>query len=115
MASLSLGNGIGETWSFQTPEQQPTQLVASGTNASLTLGWSYGTETYNNGNIQSATIVGKDGVNATQQFVNATQQFTYDSINRLTAASEAGGWSQGYNYDAFGNLTGGVPRLHQRH
>jgi RHS repeat-associated protein len=40
--------------------------------------------------------------------VNATQQFTYDSINRLTAANEAGGWSQAYNYDAFGNLTGGA-------
>jgi RHS repeat-associated protein len=100
MASLSLGNGIGETWSFQTPEQQPTQLVATGTNASLTLGWSYGAEDHNNGNIQSATIVGNG--------VNATQQFTYDSINRLTAANEAGGWSQGYNYDAFGNLTGGA-------
>jgi len=100
LQNVQLGNGIAETWSFGTPEQQPTQLVASGTNASLTLGWSYGAEDHNNGNIQSATIV--------RSGVSTTQQFTYDAINRLTAANEVGGWSQGYNYDAFGNLTGGA-------
>jgi RHS repeat-associated protein len=55
---------------------------------------------HNNRNVLSAAIVGNG--------VNANQQFTYDSINRLTAANEAGGWSQAYNYDAFGNLTGGA-------
>jgi YD repeat-containing protein len=55
---------------------------------------------HNNGNVLSATIVGNG--------VNVAQQFTYDGVNRLAMANEAGGWSQGYNYDAFGNLTGGA-------
>ena len=36
-----------------------------------------------------------------------TQTYTYDHLNRLTSAAETGGganWSQGYQYDTFGNL-----------
>lgn len=33
------------------------------------------------------------------------QTFTYDHVNRLTGASEMGGWSQTYSYDAWGNMT----------
>ncbi len=33
-----------------------------------------------------------------------TQSYTYDGVNRLTAAGEAGGWSRGYGYDAYGNM-----------
>jgi RHS repeat-associated protein len=106
MQSLALGNGVSENWSFGTPEQQPTQLAVTGTNANLTLKWGYcpdGTcndDTRNNGNVLGATIVGNK--------VNASQQFTYDAINRLATANETNGWSQNYNYDAFGNLTGGA-------
>jgi RHS repeat-associated protein len=98
--SLGLGNGIAETWLFGTPELQPTQLAATGAHASLTLGWTYGSESYNNGNIQTAAITGA---------VSTSQAFTYDSLNRLSGASEGpspattGNWTRNYGYDAFGN------------
>jgi RHS repeat-associated protein len=41
------------------------------------------------------------------------QTFGYDSLNRLTSASEASAWSQAYNYDQYGNMwiptTTGLP------
>jgi hypothetical protein len=66
--SLPLGNGLTETWTFLTAQKQPTGLVAAknGTNL-LSLGWGYGADSTNNGNILSATIVG-NGVNASQSF-----------------------------------------------
>ena len=33
-----------------------------------------------------------------------TETFTYDGVNRLLSASDSGGWSQSYLYDAYGNL-----------
>jgi hypothetical protein len=33
-----------------------------------------------------------------------SQTFGYDGVNRLTSASEAGGWSQSYGYDQYGNM-----------
>jgi RHS repeat-associated protein len=33
-----------------------------------------------------------------------TQSFYYDGVNRLSTASESGGWSRQYGYDAFGNI-----------
>ncbi len=35
--------------------------------------------------------------------LGAAQTFGYDGLNRLTAAGEAGSWSEGYGYDGFGN------------
>ena len=32
------------------------------------------------------------------------QTFTYDGVNRLSGASDTGGWSRSFNYDAFGNI-----------
>jgi RHS repeat-associated protein len=69
----------------------------------LNLAYSYGT-TNNNGNLVSQTIA-RPGQSWTESYPN------YDGINRLTAASEASGWSQTYGYDNFGNravLTGVV-------
>lgn len=34
-----------------------------------------------------------------------TVNYTYDSLNRLTAAQAAGGWGESYTYDGFGNLS----------
>jgi YD repeat-containing protein len=51
----------------------------------------------NNGNVLSQSIA----VNAaTPQYA---QTFSYDTLNRLTAASEGSTWSQGYGYDLYGN------------
>jgi len=33
---------------------------------------------------------------------NAT--YSYDGVNRLTAASDSGGWSRNYGYDPYGNM-----------
>jgi YD repeat-containing protein len=38
--------------------------------------------------------------------VNETQTNRYDGLNRLTSASEAGGWSRTYGQDAWGNMWG---------
>ena len=42
-----------------------------------------------------------------------TQAFGYDSLSRLTSASDSGGWSRTFGYDQWGNMwvTGnsGVP------
>ena len=48
----------------------------------------------NNGKISSQTDV----------LSGETVNYQYDSLNRLISASSAG-WSQGYSYDGFGNLT----------
>ena len=49
----------------------------------------------NNGRIASSV----DNLNS--QTVN----YTYDSLNRLTAAQMTGGWGESYTYDGFGNLS----------
>jgi len=54
--------------------------------------------TQNNGRIAQST----DGV--TGEIVN----YTYDALNRLiSAAATAGGWSQSYSYDGWGNMGSG--------
>src|SRR5687767_12788209 len=61
------------------------------------LTYSYGT-TSNNGNIQSISYSGGG--------LSYTQSFTYDSLNRLSTATETNGgtsWSQTNAYDRYGN------------
>ena len=57
--------------------------------------YSYGTAGSNNGNIYTITNV-KDSTR--------TQGFTYDTLNRLSAAGDQTHWSNTYVYDAWGNL-----------
>jgi len=33
-----------------------------------------------------------------------TQSYSYDSLNRLTSASDSGGYSRSFGYDAYGNM-----------
>jgi len=55
-----------------------------------------GDPTKNNGNVQTQQIIGGG--------LNVLQTYGYDTVNRLTSASESGGsWSQGYGYDQYGN------------
>ena len=104
--SLTLGNGVQESWTFGTPQLQPTQLVASLSGTGLgTWSWGYGSATADNGNVMSA------GINISAGEVNASQSFTYDALNRLKTANE-GAWRQTYVYDRFGNravLAGAAP------
>jgi hypothetical protein len=51
VAGLTLGNAVNETWSFNL-RQQPTGLTAvSGATTLLALGWGYGADASNNGNV----------------------------------------------------------------
>jgi RHS repeat-associated protein len=56
-----------------------------------------------NGNLWSASYQpGGPGISNTSPF---TETFNYDGVNRLTLATDSGGWSRGFTYDAFGNMT----------
>ncbi len=72
----------------------------------LKLDYSYGT-TDNNGNVLSQKIT-VPTVGQTSGFV-ATQNYSYDSLNRITQATEtvAGSqsWNQQFEYDRYGNRT----------
>ena len=110
---LRLGNGLWEQRRYNR-RLQPTQigLGTATTTGSLTttgsglllLDYSYGAAS-NNGNVVSQRI--RAGT------LNQTQSYTYDELNRLKTAREAGsgtGWSQTYGYDRYGNrrVTGGA-------
>ena len=106
VTSMQLGNGRWESITFNS-RLQPTQ-IALGTvqNATdkLRLNYDYGT-TANNGNVLSQTItVPTVGSNAG---FTATQNYSYDSLNRLSDATEtiAGSqsWRQVFSYDRYGN------------
>jgi RHS repeat-associated protein len=75
---------------------QLTNITASGFS---TMNMTYNYPASNNGRIASSV----DAVNS--QTVN----YTYDSLNRLTAAQATGGWGESYTYDGFGNLSGISP------
>ena len=66
---------------------QLTQLTGNGMSVS------YAYFTGNNGQILSQTDSGE------------TIVYTYDSLKRLSTASSTQGWTQGFTYDGFGNLT----------
>ncbi|MBL8294291.1 MAG: RHS repeat-associated core domain-containing protein [Bryobacterales bacterium] len=53
----------------------------------------FGSGSTNNGNVISQAIWP----------LNKDQNYSYDGVNRLSAASEAGGFSRTYGYDAYGN------------
>jgi len=96
IAQLKLGNGLWETRDYQTPGT-PTLLklgTSAGANDELELEYDY-SATANNGNLDRHVI--------RQAGQTWTQTFSYDGVNRLASASEAGGFSRSYGYDRFGN------------
>jgi RHS repeat-associated protein len=101
--SLTLGNGLQENYGYSADRLQLTSVAAFSTAASffsLTYGYcgvGVTSCTTNNGNLQSQQIARPNGT--------WVDSYSYDALNRLTAAQEAGAgsWSQGYGYDAFGN------------
>ena len=58
--------------------------------------------TNDNGTLQSATF--EAGGPGYPQFLVMNQSFNYDKLNRLTSATDSGGWSRTFNYDQAGNL-----------
>ena len=96
IAQVRLGNNLWETRVYQTPGS-PTlfQLgTTAGSSDRLELEYNF-PATANNGNLESHAI--------RQPGRSWTQSYSYDGVNRLTAANEAGGWSRSYGYDLYGN------------
>lgn len=106
VTSLRLGNGRFETTQYNS-RLQPTQIGLGASTANhnlLKLNYEYGT-TDNNGNVKSQVIT-VPTVGANQGFI-ATQTYSYDSLNRISQATEniAGqtSWNQTFSYDRYGN------------
>ncbi len=100
--SYVYGNNVARTNSYNgrlqmggyidTNNKTMVQLV----NATLT--WGVAND---NGNLQTATYA--NGGTGTPASLTFTQTFGYDNVNRLISASDNGGWSRNFGYDAFGN------------
>jgi len=88
LSQLSWGNWYTETRQYNSPEQLISQSVPD----SLNMTYNY-SATQNNGRIVSSV----DGM------TGESTSYTYDALNRLTAASNSL-WNQSYTYDGFGNL-----------
>lgn len=109
IGKIAYGNGLEENWTY-SPTRGQARMVTLGTSAvpasvgswqySYCAGQVYSAEcSTNNGNIMRHTI----------SPLGAVQTFTYDGMSRLKTFSEAGGPSQTYVYEQYGNralLTG---------
>jgi hypothetical protein len=104
-----LGNGVTEKWTnndrfqatgLQVAQQNGGSLLGLGLYPCASQQTSCSTTTTggNNGNLLSQTI--------TIPGLSATQSYSYDSLNRLSSAQEAGGgaaWTENYQYYGNGN------------
>lgn len=94
---MKLGNGLLEHTNFNS-RMQPTQIglgTTSVDSSKLRLDYGYGS-TSNNGNVLTQRIV-------ISSSLDVTQTYTYDTLNRLSTASEGISWTQNYDYDRYGN------------
>ena len=95
--SYLYGNTVGYRASYNA-RLQPTILTHALNNQDssllLRLSPNWGT-TNNNGTLQS--LLQENGGSSVQQ------SFTYDPVNRLQTATDTGGWSRRFTYDAYGN------------
>jgi len=100
LSSQTYGNNLIHAVSYNSRQQTSEIKLGTSSNSTsvLDLTYSYGT-TANNGNLQSVTYAGGG--------LSYSQSFTYDSLNRLDAATETSGattnWSQTNAYDRYGN------------
>ncbi len=105
-----LGNNVWHAPSYNSRLQMGgfSDLLNNTTSLlSATLTWYQPTNnpliSNDNGNLWSASYQpGGPGISNTSPF---TETFNYDGVNRLTLATDSGGWSRGFTYDAFGNMT----------
>ncbi|HEY6328827.1 MAG TPA: RHS repeat-associated core domain-containing protein, partial [Blastocatellia bacterium] len=102
ITSVTLGNNLVEATQYNA-RLQPTniQLGPSGNLFNLTLAYNSGTD---NGNLASETLA-----IVTNSTTNTwTQNYSYDSLNRITGATEkynsAQTWSRSFKYDPVGNM-----------
>jgi RHS repeat-associated protein len=98
------GNGLWERWDYLPERLQPWRVrMGSATEGSSKGEWqfaycegSWGLScASNNGNLVGQQI----------QPANVTQVYSFDALNRISAASESGGgWLETYGFDVHGNL-----------
>jgi len=105
VTEMKLGNGRWESTQFNSRLQPIMIGLGSGPTSQnlLKLEYGYGTSD-NNGNVISQTIT----VNRTGQTPLVFEQaYTYDSLNRITSATEmtdqTQNWKQAYTFDRYGN------------
>jgi RHS repeat-associated protein len=94
IASLTLGNGVAEAWTFGTPLKQPTQLTATGGPGSINTKWTwgYGATSSDNGNVMSAgVVIAAGGVNASQSFGEGRRVMKATGSVSTTYVYDAGG------------------------
>ena len=95
IAKMKLGNGLYETRDYRTPGMPTVYKLETANGVNMTqLEYDFAAQT-NNGNVQAQRIV-RNGTTWSQSYV-------YDAVNRLSYASEAGGWNRTYGYDRYGN------------
>ena len=111
VSSETYGNTLVHAVNFNS-RIQPSEIklgTAGNPVSVVSIAYNYGS-TNNNGNVQSITYSGGG--------LSYTQSFGYDSLNRLTTATENSGanWSQTNGYDRYGNrwisLGGGSQNLY---
>ena len=108
MLSLTTSfNGLSQSWNYNSMLQMVHESAPG-----LDMTYNY-SATQNNGRIVSSVDASTDSGMPTAE----TTAYTYDSLNRLTGASNAN-WAQTFTYDGFGNMltksgTGGAPSLTQ--
>lgn len=98
LSSQTLGNSLPHTIAYNA-RFQPTSIQLGSSGSTMSLGYTYGTSTANNGNISQITYSGGS--------TSFTQDFTYDQLNRLATSQENSGssWTQTNGYDRYGNRT----------
>jgi RHS repeat-associated protein len=111
--SMRLGNGLVQKAAFNS-RLQPTEIALDGATSQLLSiqyrYWPLGAgPASNDGNVWEQKIWART---LSKPPVPITQVYGYDGLNRLRSASEAGGWSQEYRYDRWGNrvVLGYVPQ-----
>ncbi len=114
---VAFGNGLWRTLSSVNGHLQPTaywDAVNDNPNQFLRIedpNWLNGSG-QNNGNLQGTTVWA-GGPNQSANLPQYAESFAYDGENRLTYATDSGGWSRTFGYDQWGNmavtLNSGVP------
>jgi RHS repeat-associated protein len=105
IAGFAMGNGVTPWFGYNNRLQMTTAQATVGASSSAYLFAeqpSWGT-TNNNGNLQGETVW-KGGPAPLNSLPKTTQSYGYDTLNRLTAASDSSGWSRQFGYDAWGNM-----------
>ena len=102
-SKVSYGNNVVRTWSYNSRLQPSAWWDAVGDSSSNYLLMENPIQWATNGNLSSRSIYA-GGPAPMASLTHFSQTFGYDTLNRLTSASETGGWSQTYSYDQYGNM-----------